>query len=724
MIDNYPEAQTLTCIDQSLCYYTPEESDRVGTRIRYSVSYGEFSKGNYVPMYVTYPDDKPDGIKISDTFPDELFREYVSYWDTNKDGYFSDDEIDKVTDFGWYGGPHPDNEYENAWPYWEPKGVLESRVGKDHWKGIKSVEGVKIFKNLEALYVYNDNITGTLDVSGMTKLKDLRCWNDTYAGGNITEINAQGCTALEHLECQGNKLTSLNVYGCTALNHLECQDNRLTYLNTTNCTSLKEIRMWNNSFTSITLSNLPSLEELWAADCKSMKKLYVKNNPKMTRLYVDKNSALEEIYASGSGKLNSFLFDGCNSLKKFERDSSVNLSAYVPKITTTSLPRGYVGENYSATVKASGIGVITYSGTATFVANGFYFYGGSLYTENTTGRIRGVPVTAATRSYTITASNFAGSTSKNYSITVINNGKGPKITTAFLSNGVKGRYYSVPIAETGGIAPITWARVSGTLPPGTKLGTSGRTVYLSGTPTATGTYTFRVQAADSTSTPVLRLPLYDMKEFTVRIRNPLAFSDGIRDGLQGSSGQGFGSGVVKQAYTGKITVSGGASPYTLSSSGTLPNGSKLSLSGSTVTLSGLPTKAGKYTFTVKIKDSDGNLLEKTYTVNVTQTTISGTIPSTVVRGASVTWTLTASGGTSPYTWSIDSGKLPDGLSINKSTGKITGKPTKAGTYTFVIKATDANKVAATKSYTVKITQTAISGTFTATGVVKAKYNSA
>ncbi|MBQ2615780.1 MAG: putative Ig domain-containing protein, partial [Synergistaceae bacterium] len=523
-----------------------------------------------------FGDPTPSGIPIdAEHFPDEAFRNCVhEAFDANGDWYLSDSEISNAKTMQ-FGG-----------------------------KGISDATGIKLLTSLEWVEL-QDNSIRVLDLSGMTKLTSLWCWN--------------------------NGMTGLSVSGCSSLPELWAYDNALRVLNVSKCASLKKIYIWTNNFTGLSLSNLPSLEGVWAAGCKSMKELYVENNPAMTMLYVDKCTALEEIHAKGSSKINSLLLDDCNSLKKFERDSSVNLSAYVPKITTTSLPRGYVGENYSATVKASGIGVITYSGTATFVANGFYFYGGSLYTENTTGRIRGVPVTAATRSYTITASNFAGSTSKNYSITVINNGKGPKITTAFLSNGVKGRYYSVPIAETGGIAPITWARVSGTLPPGTKLGTSGRTVYLSGTPTATGTYTFRVQAADSTSTPVLRLPLYDMKEFTVRIRNPLAFSDGIRDGLQGSSGQGFGSGVVKQAYTGKITVSGGASPYTLSSSGTLPNGSKLSLSGSTVTLSGLPTKAGKYTFTVKIKDSDGNLLEKTYTVNVTQTTISGTIPSTVVR---------------------------------------------------------------------------------------------
>ncbi|MBQ7594459.1 MAG: putative Ig domain-containing protein [Synergistaceae bacterium] len=68
-----------------------------------------------------------------------------------------------------------------------------------------------------------------------------------------------------------------------------------------------------------------------------------------------------------------------------------------------------------------------------------------------------------------------------------------------------------------------------------------------------------------------------------------------------------------------------------------------------------------------------------------------------------------------------SGTLPTGLKIGKNTGKISGKPTKAGTYTFNIKVMDANGVIATKSYTVTITSPKISGTLS-NGVIKKSYS--
>lgn len=52
-------------------------------------------------------------------------------------------------------------------------------------------------------------------------------------------------------------------------------------------------------------------------------------------------------------------------------------------------------------------------------------------------------------------------------------------------------------------------------------------------------------------------------------------------------------------------------------------------------------------------------------------------------------TLSASGGTVPYTWSVASGYLPDGLSLNGVTGQITGTPSTAGTFNFSYTAIDA-----------------------------------
>ena len=51
--------------------------------------------------------------------------------------------------------------------------------------------------------------------------------------------------------------------------------------------------------------------------------------------------------------------------------------------------------------------------------------------------------------------------------------------------------------------------------------------------------------------------------------------------------------------------------------------------------------------------------------------------------------ITASGGTAPYTFALNSGSLPGGLSLNPATGAITGTPTTAGAFTFTVKVTDS-----------------------------------
>jgi hypothetical protein len=59
--------------------------------------------------------------------------------------------------------------------------------------------------------------------------------------------------------------------------------------------------------------------------------------------------------------------------------------------------------------------------------------------------------------------------------------------------------------------------------------------------------------------------------------------------------------------------------------------------------------------------------------------------------------LIANGGTGPYTYSLDSGELPPGISLSPS-GVLSGTPTTSGIYTFTIRATDANSLTGTQGY--------------------------
>ena len=65
-------------------------------------------------------------------------------------------------------------------------------------------------------------------------------------------------------------------------------------------------------------------------------------------------------------------------------------------------------------------------------------------------------------------------------------------------------------------------------------------------------------------------------------------------------------------------------------------------------------------------------------------------------------TVKALGGAAPYNWSIISGALPEGLTLNKSTGEISGIPSIFGTFDFAIQVTDANTTIASKSLSISI----------------------
>ena len=128
-------------------------------------------------------------------------------------------------------------------------------------------------------------------------------------------------------------------------------------------------------------------------------------------------------------------------------------------------------------------------------------------------------------------------------------------------------------------------------------------------------------------------------------------------------------------------------------------------------LSGTPTTAGSYTFTVTVRDANNFTVEAEYTVVIAATeptypdpVISGTLTATGTTSISYSSSLTATSGTSPYSWSY-TGDLPTGLSFaaNGDTYTLSGTPTTAGVYNFTVNLTDAHhQTPVTKACTITI----------------------
>ncbi len=164
--------------------------------------------------------------------------------------------------------------------------------------------------------------------------------------------------------------------------------------------------------------------------------------------------------------------------------------------------------------------------------------------------------------------------------------------------------------------------------------------------------------------------------------------------------------TVSQPYNQTIAVTGGTSPITFAvSSGSLPNG--LSLSSSTGAITGTPTttSGSPFSFTITATDADGVTASQAYKVaiNPAPSITTTTLPNWTIN-QSYSQTIATSGGTAPITFAVTSGGLPTGLSLNSSTGAITGTPstTSGSPFSFTITATDAAGVTASQAYTVAI----------------------
>lgn len=202
---------------------------------------------------------------------------------------------------------------------------------------------------------------------------------------------------------------------------------------------------------------------------------------------------------------------------------------------------------------------------------------------------------------------------------------------------------------------------------------------------------------------------------TVPVNTPVAFTGTIANQTIGT-GAAFTLNVSTN-FTGNLT------PFTYSVlSGTLPTG--VTLNTSTGVLSGTPTVAGTSNIVIRSTDTASNTAQtNSFSIIVSAPTpvaFNGTVPAqsgAVNTAYSLNLASYFTGTRTPFTYSVNSGALPTGLTLNGST--ISGTPTAAGTFNAIIRATDTGNATANTnniSFTIASGPTPIAFTGTITQI--------
>ena len=273
------------------------------------------------------------------------------------------------------------------------------------------------------------------------------------------------------------------------------------------------------------------------------------------------------------------------------------------------------------------------------------------------GAITGTPTTVGTSAFTVEltdSTNPRQTATQHLSIAVAD----PlSISTLSLPDGVVNSSYSRALSASGGTKPYTWSIGSGSLPAGLTLDPASG--VISGTPTAVNAATFTVNVTDS-GQPLHRTA---SQQLTLTVVPGLV---GTNTSLPNAAvGQVSG-------YSAQLTAIGGTAPYVWTLTGTLPPGLSLSPAG---LITGGPTQTGAFPFSVQITDTSSPPLTVTEPLTIT---VVGSLKITtqslpaVQAGVPYSQTLTVTGGTAPYTWSVKNGTLPTGLSLDPVSGTISG----------------------------------------------------
>jgi predicted RNA methylase len=319
-------------------------------------------------------------------------------------------------------------------------------------------------------------------------------------------------------------------------------------------------------------------------------------------------------------------------------------------------------------------------------------------------------------SQTITATD-ASNASINGTSGTITVSSAVTVTTTSLNSLNVGQTPTQTLSAAGGSGNTSdyswsWTAASGSsIPPGLSLSTAG---VIGGSPTTAGTYSVVVKVTDSgtstNATSTLSITIYGA--LSLPTPDPSSLPSTAYVGVAYNGGNG-----------GTITGSGGSGNLSIAVGSGLPSdGLSASASSAVLTVSGTPTSATTVTFSVTLTDTTTNdsITQTGYNIVVsTPTAVSLPTPNPSSLGSAIVsqsynGAINASGGVSPYTWTINGNSVgSSGYSLGNgtlaayssggSTLSITGTPSSTGTVTLTnVKVVDAANSNATNTYTITV----------------------
>ena len=327
---------------------------------------------------------------------------------------------------------------------------------------------------------------------------------------------------------------------------------------------------------------------------------------------------------------------------------TITINPPAPVISSNGSASGTTGVAFSYTITASNTPT---SYSATGLPSG-------LSINTSTGVISGTPTVSGTSNVTINAINASGTGTKTLTITI--NPPAPVISSNSTATGTTGTVFSYTITASN--TPASYSATG--LPAGLSINTS--TGAISGIPTATGTFNVTINAINTGGT--------GSKNLAITINNPIPSVPVV-------SGNSTANGTTGSAFSYTITASN--TPISYSATG-LPSG--LSVNTTTGLISGTPTINGIFDVTINATNAGGTGSKAlTVTINPPPPIVSGSSTASGTTGIAFNYAITASNTPTSY----GATGLPSGLSINSSTGVITGTPVISGSFSVTINATNA-----------------------------------